>query len=149
MREAAVSFAELIRVFENSSQYSEYFLDLSSGEIHFFSPMDFPAHPDIIRKMDENTQKYVKMPKLTPEFSRRLKQEYINTVNDPYLKEILQKSLNTRGEILPVLMEFEEPRRRWYKFENERYIAFLKEWFAEKGIIIIDRPHHSTNYNPA
>ncbi|MHB1042692.1 MAG: UPF0158 family protein [Eubacteriales bacterium] len=139
MREATASFAELIRVFENSSQYSEYYLDLANGEILFFSPMDFPGHSEIIQKMDENNDKFVKLPKLTQGFSREVKQAFVDTVEDPYLKEILQKSLNTKGDILQILMEFEQPRRRWYKYENERYIGFLKEWFSGKGIIIKDR----------
>ena len=149
MREVQVSFAELIRVFENSSEYSEYYLDLNSGEIHYFSPMDFPSHQEIIRKMDENTDRFIKLPKKTQGFSRSVKLDYLNTVADPYLREILQKALDTRGEFLQVLMEFEEPRRRWYKFENGRYIEFLQEWFADRGIKIVDRPHGNENIKPA
>jgi len=93
VREVQVSFAELIRVFENSSPYSEYYLDLGSGEIHFFSTMDFPEHVEVMRKMDENKERFVKLPKLTRGFSKQVIMDFICTVNDPYLKELLEKYL--------------------------------------------------------
>jgi hypothetical protein len=148
VREIEVSFAELIRVFENSSPYSEYYLDLGSGEIHFFSTMDFPEHVEVMRKMDENKERFVKLPKLTRGFSKQVIMDFICTVNDPYLKELLEKALSTRGEIRQLLMEFEEPRRRWYKLQNEKYISHLKDWFTELGIHIIDRPHQNSNIKP-
>ena len=149
MREVQVSFAELIRVFENSSPYSEYYLDLGSGEIHFFSTMDFPGHAVVMRKMDENKERYVKLPKLTPGFSKQVRMDFVSTVTDPYLKELLEKNLSTRDEIRQLLMDFEEPRRRWYKFQNEKYLAFLKDWFTERGINIADRPHQNENGKPS
>ncbi|MCL6638416.1 MAG: UPF0158 family protein [Firmicutes bacterium] len=149
MKDVQVSFSELVRVFENSSDYSEYYLDLSSGEVQFFSPIDFPEHTEIMKKMDQNTGRYLKLPKLTVPFANQVKQDFIASVSDPYLKDLLKKNLATKGDIRTVLMEFEEPRRRWYRFQNERYLAFLKEWFSERGVNIIDRPHRNTNIKQA
>jgi hypothetical protein len=39
-----------------------------------------------------------------------------------------------------VLMEddHEEARREWYRFQNEKYALFLKEWFRAKGIELVE-----------
>ncbi len=44
MRQVAVTMEWIINAFENSSQYSEYYLNLQNGDVKFFSPMDFPEH---------------------------------------------------------------------------------------------------------
>ncbi|OPX82936.1 MAG: hypothetical protein A4E52_01969 [Pelotomaculum sp. PtaB.Bin013] len=76
------------------------------------------------------------------DFCLKVKQEYASIVEDPYLKGLLEKAIDGQEEqkYRNILMEFEEARRRWYSFENDKYEEFLLDWFRQKGIELIDKP---------
>lgn len=140
MRQVPVMMAWIINAFENSSQHSEYYLDTQTGDVRFFSPMDFPEHEETVKKLDKQPDRYVRLPKLERELSLKIKQDYIETVADPYLKGLLEKALDADLKFRNVLMEYEDARRQWYKFQNERYAEFLINWFRDKGIELVEKP---------
>ena len=140
MRQVPATMAWIVNAFENSSQHSEYYLDMQTGDVRFFSSLDFPEHKEIMRKLDQQPDRYVKLPKLEPEFSLKIKQDYTATVEDPYLKGLLEKALPTELKYRHILMEYEDARRQWYKFQYDKYVAFLNEWFGDKGIELVERP---------
>jgi hypothetical protein len=102
--------------------------------------MDFPEHEEKVKKMDSQPENFTRLPKLEKEVDLKIKQDYIATVEDPLLKEILVKALDEDVDFRKALMEVdhEEARREWYKFQNDRYAAFLKEWFKAKGIELVE-----------
>lgn len=139
MRPVPVTLAWMVNSFENSSEHSEYYLDAQTGDVSFLSPMDFPEHEVMIKKFNKNPERYIPLPKLEQDFALKTRQDYLAKVADPYLKGLLEKA--TDGvRFRNVLMEYEEARRQWYKFQNDRYAEFLKEWFREKGIELVDNP---------
>lgn len=140
MRQVPVTMAWLVNSFENSSEHSEYYLDMQTGDVKFFSPLDFPAHREITFKLDRQADRYVRLPKLEPEFSQQIRKDYASTIEDPYLKGLLEKVVGIDLKFRIVLMEYEEARRQWYKFQNERYENYLREYFREKGIELVERP---------
>ncbi|MCL6635215.1 MAG: UPF0158 family protein [Peptococcaceae bacterium] len=140
MRQVPVVMAWLINAFENSSQHSEYYLDLQTGDIRFLSPMDFPQHAEIMQKLDQQPGRYIRLPKLEQNLSLKIKQDYLATVADPYLKSLLEKALDADLKFRNVLMEYEEARRRWYKFQFDRQEEFLRNWFRERGVELVEKP---------
>lgn len=148
MRQVPVTLAWIVNAFENSSQNSEYYLDLQTGDVRFFSPMDFPENDETMKKLDKNPDRYIKLPKLEQELALKIKQDYITIVEDPYLKDLLEKALAVEIRFRNVLLEYEDARRQWYKFQNDRYVEFLKGWFGEKGIELVEKPPINTlEYN--
>ncbi|MCL6636214.1 MAG: UPF0158 family protein [Peptococcaceae bacterium] len=140
MLQVPVTLAWMVNAFENSSQHSEYYLDTQTGDLRFLAPMDFPEHDESMKKYDKQPDRYVRLPKLTQELSLKIKQDYIASVEDPYLKGLLEQALPVDLKFRNVLMEYEEARRKWYKFQNERYAQFLKDWFRERGFELVDQP---------
>jgi hypothetical protein len=140
MRQVPVVMAWLVNAFENSSEYSEYYLELQTGKHCFYAPMDFPEHEEKVRKMDSQPENFIRLPKLEKELDLKIKQDYIATVDDPLLQEILSKALAEDVDFRNALMEddHEVARRKWYKYQNERYAAFLKGWFKAKGIELVE-----------
>jgi len=130
----------MVNAFENSSEHSEYYLDMQTGDIKYFSPMDFPEHAELIKKLDRQTDRYIRLPKLDRELSVRVEREFAATVPDPSLRSLLENALANGLKFRNALMEHEEERRRWYKFQNEKYEEYLRRWFREKGIELVDRP---------
>jgi len=142
MRQVPVNMSWIINAFENSSEHSEYYLDMQTGDVRFYSPMDFPEHGEIVKKLDKQPDRFIKLPKLDSNFCLKVKKDYISLVDDPYLKGLLEKAIANQEsqDFRKVLMEFEDARRRWYTFESSRYKEFLLEWFREKGIELVDKP---------
>lgn len=138
MRQVPVTMAWITNAFENSSQHSEYYLDMQTGDVRFFSPMDFPEHEDTMRKLDKQPDRFVRLPKLEKELSIKIKQEFTASLEDQDLKRQLENEFED-ARFRRVLMDYEEERRKWYKFQNERYSEFLKQWFREKGIELVEK----------
>jgi hypothetical protein len=140
MLKVPVVTAWLVNAFENSSEYSEHYLDLQTGKLCYYAPMDFPEHEEKIKKMDSQPESYVRLPKLENALDLKIKQDFIDTVANPVLKEILGRALVDDVDFRKVLMEddHEEARREWYRFQNEKYALFLKEWFKAKGIELVE-----------
>lgn len=139
MRQVPVTTAWIVNAFENSSQHSEYYIDLQTGDVKFFSPLDFPEHEEVMKKLDRQPDKFVRMPKLEREFSLQVKKEYIETLENQNLKDQLEKELETDSRYRRILMDYEDERRRWYKFQNEKYADYLKQWFMLKGIELVEK----------
>lgn len=141
MRQVLVNIAWLVNAFENSSGHSEYYLDMKTGEIRFFSPMDFPEHQEAMKKLDQLQDRFIKIPKMNQNFCSQVKKDYTALIEDPYLKKLLEKTIDS-GDVQKfrnVLFEFEEERRCWYVFEHERNKEFLIKWFKEKGIELVNQ----------
>jgi len=139
MRQVPVTTAWLINAFENSSQHSEYYIDLQTGDVRFFSPLDFPEHEETMKKLDRQPERFVRLPKLDEEFSLKVKKDFIATMEDQDLKNHLTDELETSTRFRKVLMDYEDERRLWYKFQNEKYLEHLKQWFTGKGIELVEK----------
>jgi hypothetical protein len=130
--------AWLINAFENSSQHSEYYIDLQTGDVRYFSPMDFPEHEDTMKKLDKQPDRFIRLPKLEKELSLKIKQDFMASLADHDLKKQLENELeDTRFR--RVLMDYEEERRKWYRLQNESYMEYLKKWFSEKNIELVEK----------
>ncbi len=138
MRQVPVTMAWLINAFENSSQHSEYYIDLQTGDVRYFSPMDFPEHEDTMKKLDKQPDRFIRLPKLEKELSLKIKQDFMASLADQDLKKQLENEIeDTRFR--RVLMDYEEERRKWYRLQNERYMEYLKKWFREKNIELVEK----------
>ncbi|TEB11873.1 hypothetical protein Psfp_03876 [Pelotomaculum sp. FP] len=147
MRQVPVVLAWLVNAFENSSEYSEYYLDLQTGKHYFYAPMDFPEHEEKVKKMDSQPENFARLPKLDKELDIKIKQDFIDTLDAPLVKEILAKALAADVDFRKALMDddYEETRREWYNYQNDRYAVFLKEWFKAKGIELVEANHPGRN----
>ncbi len=139
MRQAQVITAWIVNAFENSSQHSEYYVDLQTGDVKFFSPLDFPEHTEVMKKLDQQAERFIRLPKIDKEFSLQVKKDYVATIADQDLKNQLENELEKDAGYRRVLMGYEDERRRWYRFQNGKYADFLKKWFLEKGIELVER----------
>lgn len=150
MRQVEVNVSWVINAFENSDGHSHYYLNLRTGDVKFFDPMDFPEHVNLMRKFDQQPERFTKLPKRDQVFCWNVKKEYLKTVADPYLKGLLETAVANLDEkkFRSILMEYGEERRRWYCFEHARYKEFLLQWFQQKGIELVDRPaSNALEYN--
>ncbi len=148
MRQVPVNMAWIVNAFENSSQYSEYFLDMQTGDVKFFAPMDFPEHQEAVKKLNKMSDRYVRLPKINRELSFKTRRDYVEMIEDPHLKGLLENALDTGLKFRNALMEYGEVRTKWYEFQNKRYADYLKNWFKKKDIELVEKPSESIlDYN--
>ncbi|MGI6492590.1 MAG: UPF0158 family protein [Pelotomaculum sp.] len=144
MRQVPVIMEWLVNAFANSCEYSDHYLDLATGKHGYYAPMDFPEHQEQVQQMDCQPDCFVRMPKLSKEIDREIKQAFIDSLAEPQLKELLTRALEEDVDFRKALMEeeYEDTRRRWYKYQSDCYADFLKDWFLERGIELVedDRP---------
>ncbi len=139
MRQVAVTMEWIVNAFENSSQYSEYYLSLQNGDVKFFSPMDLPEHDEIVKKLDKQSEGFIRLPKLDRGFSLKIKQDYIEGIEDSELKSLLEKNMELDAGFRKVLMDHEDARRKWYRFQNKMHEDYLRQWFGEKRIELVEK----------
>ena len=139
MRQVPVTMAWIINAFENSSQHSEFYIDLQTGDVKFFSPLDFPEHAEVMKKLDQQAERYVRLPKIDRDFSLQVKKDYIATLENKNLKNQLNNELEIDMRYRRILMDYEDERRQWYNFQNEKYGDFLKQWFKGKDIELVEK----------
>ena len=60
-------------------------------------------------------------------------------MEDQDLKKHLADELETSTRFRKVLMDYEDERRLWYKFQNEKYLEHLKQWFMGKEIELVEK----------
>jgi len=139
MRRVPVVMAWVVNAFENSSEHSEYYLDLDTGDVKFFCPMDFPEHAGAMKRFDSQPQRYIRLPKKERDFAVKIRKDFVESLEETDLKELLAKSVESELKFRNALMEFLPERRRWYSFQSERSGEFLKNWFLERGIELVEK----------
>ncbi len=139
MRRVPVVMAWVVNAFENSSEHSEYYLDLNTGDVKFFSPMDFPEHAEAMKRFDSQPERYIRLPKKERNFAVKIRKDFVESIEDPYLKDLLAKAVESELKFRNALMEFLPERRKWYRFQSERSSEFLRNWFLERGIELVEK----------
>ena len=68
-------------------------------------------------------------------------EDFIDTVRDPRLRELLERATGGRGafrNFKDVLLDYPTERERWFQFKRERLQSRILEWLEEHGITPIN-----------
>jgi hypothetical protein len=113
-----IDMDELFLSMENSSYENQYYLDLETGEILFLT--DYFADKECLKlrdKIDDEPDRYEPMPRLESHESYAEMEDFIATVKDEHLGELLEVAINGKGAFCrfkDVLVGYPEERERWF-----------------------------------
>ncbi len=65
--------------------------------------------------------------------------EFVESVNKPHLRELLDVALRGKGafrRFKDVLLNYPAERERWFRFEEARQREAIEEWAREEGVEI-------------
>jgi hypothetical protein len=135
-----IDLDELCSAMEDSSYEHEYYLDLETGEILFLSDyMDDEETEKLRDKIDEESDCYELIPKAESHEGYEDMQDFIATVEDEHLAELLDVATNGKGafrRFKDVLLGYPEERERWFKFKDDRMQERALEWLDDIDVTL-------------
>jgi len=127
-----VDLGELCEAMDNSSYENQYYLDLKTGEILFISEdMDDEETGKLKDQIEEEFERYEPIPKAESHEGYRDMQDFITTVEDEHLVELLEVAINGKGafrRFKDVLLSYPQERERWFKFRDDKMEERALEW---------------------
>lgn len=137
-KELKINLDELCEAMEDSSYERDYYLDLKTGEVLFTSDyLDDEESVKLKDRIEENFDRYEHIPKAE---SREVYQDmvdFIATVEDAHLAELLEVAINGKGafrRFKEVVLNYPEEKERWFEFKDERMEGRVREWLDEIGV---------------
>jgi len=135
-----IDLDELCSAMEDSSYEHEYYLDLKTGEILFLSEyMDDEETRKLRDQIEEDFDRYERIPKAESHEGYEDMEDFIATVKDERLVELLEVAINGRGafrRFKDVLLRYPEERERWFQFKDERMQERAHEWLDDIGVML-------------
>ncbi|KXB00089.1 hypothetical protein AKJ41_04430, partial [candidate division MSBL1 archaeon SCGC-AAA259O05] len=114
-----VDIGELCYTYEDAHPENSYFLDMETGGILFFSDdlVRTEGGPERIEEIeDEIGERYITLPRTTPQEGYRDMEKFIETLEDEDLREKLYIAIDGRGafgRFKNVLKTYPDERERW------------------------------------
>jgi hypothetical protein len=81
--------------------------------------------------------RYVRVPHLDSPTGYRDMEDFIGTVEDAHLRDLLEVAIQGRGafrRFKDVLLNYEDERQHWFAFKDARVERRVVEWLASHGI---------------
>jgi len=136
-----IDIEELCEAMEDSSYEHEYYLDLDNGEILFLSEyMDDEETRKLKDQIEEDFDRYERIPKAESHEGYVDMVDFIATVKDEHLAELLEVAINGKGafrRFKDVLLNYPEERERWFRFKDDRMEERALEWLEDIGVTLI------------
>ena len=137
-----IDLDELCSAMEDSSYEDEYYLDLETGEILFISDyMDDEETGKLKDQVDENPDRYERIPEAESHEGYEDMVDFIATVKDERLAELLEVAINGKGafrRFKDVLLNYPEERESWFQFKDDRMEEKALEWLDDIDVSLIE-----------
>jgi len=135
-----INLYELCEAMEDSSYENNHYLDLETGEILFLSEyMDDEDTVKLKDRIEEDFNRYERIPKAESQEGYEDMVDFIATVEDEHLVELLEVAINGKGafrRFKDVLLNYPEERERWFKFKDERMEERALEWLEDIDVTL-------------
>jgi len=137
-----IDLDELCSAMESSSYEHEYYLDLDNGEILFLSEyMDDEETRKLKDQIEEDFDRYERIPKAESHEGYEDMVDFIATVKDEHLAELLEVALDGKGafrRFKDVLLNYPEERERWFQFKDDRTEERVLEWLDDINVSLVE-----------
>jgi hypothetical protein len=137
-----IDLDELCSAMEDSSYEHEYYLDLETGEILFLSEYTDDEETGKLKdKIEEESDRYERIPKAESHEGYEEMQDFIATVKDKRLAALLEVAIKGKGafrRFKDVLLNFPEERERWFQFKDSKVQEKALEWLDDIDVSLIE-----------
>jgi uncharacterized protein UPF0158 len=137
-RKVRVDLQELRFAMEDASYEHRYFLDTETGELILVSELfeDEEAQRQLAEIDEAEPGRFLRVPRADSREGYDDMQDFIDTVSDEHLQELLDVAIQGRGafrRFKDVLAPHPGEQQRWFDFQAARLDARAREWLAEEG----------------
>lgn len=138
LRKIPVELAELCAAVDDASLEHRYFLDTETGEVILISEVsDGDEVQQQLGEIDEaESGHYLEVPRADSHEGYRDLEDFILTVQDQPLRELLEVAIQGRGafrRFKDVLARNPAELQRWFDFQGARIEARAREWLTDEG----------------
>jgi hypothetical protein len=137
-----IDMDELCSAIEDNSYEHEYYLDLETGEILFLSEyLDDEERGKLRGRIDDDPRRYERIPKAESHEGYEDMVDFIATVKDERLVELLEVAINGKGafrRFKDVLLNYPEERERWFQFKDDKMEEKALEWLGDIDVSLIE-----------
>lgn len=141
MRDMEITWDDLMDAFTNPDQDLVYFLDRDTGEV-FFVPVDYEDDA-FWDEIESNDEQYLRIPGFDYEQERLLLHEFIRSVTDGKLKELLERAFVGKrpyGKLEEILSFYPEEMDRLEAIKESFFADKIRHWLEEHDIFPFDEP---------
>jgi hypothetical protein len=134
-REMEIVWEELLDAFLNPDPETIYFLDRGTGDI-FFVPIDH-ADEAFWQEIDNNSDQFLQIPGADYEQERLLLHEFIKSLPDDTLKQVLQRTFagkSSYGKAEEILSFYPDELEAYLALKDEMLNNRIRSWLEEHDI---------------
>jgi hypothetical protein len=134
-REMEIVWEELLDAFLNPDPETIYFLDRGTGDI-FFVPHD-QADEAFWQEIDNNSDQFLQIPGADYEQERLLLHEFIKSLPDDTLKQVLQRTFagkSSYGKAEEILSFYPDELEAYVALKDEMLNNRIRSWLEEHDI---------------
>jgi hypothetical protein len=136
-----IDLDELGSAMEDNSHEHECYLDLETGKILFLSEhTDDEETGKLKDKIEEESDRYERIPKAESHEGYEGMQDFIATVKDERLTALLEVAIDGKGafrRFKDVLLDYPEERERWFQFKGAKVQERALEWLIDIDVSLI------------
>ena len=129
---------ELRWAFEDQSGEFSWVLDKETGMVLRLCEEEEEELPLPIEEIEEDsTGRFLAVEPEDSHEAHRDMQEFIGTVADSKLRELLDVAITGKGafrRFKDVLARYPQERERWFHFQQERLFGRIRDWLEANGI---------------
>ncbi len=133
-----IDLHQLCYALDDSSYEHSYYLDLETGDLLFVSDyMDTEEVKKLREQVDNDPDRYELLPKADSYEGYQDMEDFIATVEDERLAQLLQVTLEGKGafrRFKNLLARYPAERELWFRFKGERLKQRALEWLEEIGV---------------
>jgi hypothetical protein len=137
-----IDLDELCSAMEDNSYENKYYLDLETGEVLLLSEyVDCEEREKLRNRIGDYPDCYERIPKAESHEGYEDMQDFIATVKDERLSELLEVAISGKGafrRFKDVLLNYPEERERWFQFKDDRVQAKALEWLGNIDVSLIE-----------
>ncbi len=141
MRDVEITWDDLMDAFTSTDPDLVYFLDRDTGEV-FFVPVDYEDEA-FWDEVESNPEQYIRIPGSDYEQERLVLHEFIRTVSDTKLKELLERAFVGKGpygKLEEILSFYPEEMERLETLKENYFTDKIRHWLEEHDIFPFDEP---------
>jgi hypothetical protein len=136
MPNLAIDINYLLFAWQDSSEDSQYYLDIETGSVLLLQP-DLDDINELMKEIEFHPNRYLYIPKPNVEQSELDLFDFIHTVEDGHLKSLLLIAAETKDKIYScrnLLAKYPHELKRWQDFVSLQTISRIKKWLKANNI---------------
>ena len=127
----------MVVAMEDHSDYMNWYLDKTTGEIVYPSTDDFDDEDELLDEIEEAPDRYLYIEPVSSHEGYNIMELFIESIEDDYARDVLERAISYKkpfSNFKQALIEFPDIRAKWFEFNKKTLLEEAREWLEIEGI---------------